>query len=164
MFSISSAQEIPDWLKDHMEYMVQGSGTWIADNSAYISDEETVEEYATEWEYGLGNQSIKGRLYAITGGKEVGTFWEFRTFWNPVEQKAYAYQFSGFGAVGMGEMTFKNGEVIIEQVFYYSNGASQKTGHKSKGFPTYQEITSYTITKDGEWKKDRYYKWVLHKE
>ena len=163
LITIASAQEMPEWFKDHMEYIVQGSGTWIADNSAYMNDQEKTEHYATEWEYGLGNQSIKGRLYGLINGEEVGTYWEFRTFWNPVEQKAYAYQFSGFGAVGMGEMTYENGVTIIDQMFYYPNGTTQGSGHKSKDFSGYQEITSFTITKEGVWEKNRFYKWMLSK-
>lgn len=160
MVSIPASAQLPDWLQQHFEYMTQGSGIWITDNSEYMSDQETTKQYATEWKMSLGNQSITGRLYGIIDGKEIGTFWEFRTFWNPVEKKAYAYQFSGSGVVGMGEMWKEGDSLKIQQTFYYPNGAVFETGHIQKELEGQHETTSFSIS-DNFWTKNRFYIWRL---
>ncbi len=158
-YSFSTAQ-LPDWLSNHFEYMTQGSGLWVTDNSEYKSDQEPAEQYATEWKMSLGNQSITGRLFGIIDGKEIGTFWEFRTFWNPVEKKAYAYQFSGSGVVGMGEMWHEGDSLKTRQTFYYPNGGLQENGHIQKDLSGAHETTSFSISED-VWTKNRFYSWEL---
>ncbi len=159
LYSFSIAQ-LPDWLSNHFEYMTQGSGLWVTENSEYKNDQEPAEQYATEWKMGLGNQSITGRLFGIIDGKEIGTFWEFRTFWNPVEKRAYAYQFSGSGVVGMGEMWLEDGNIKIKQSFYYPNGSVQVSGHIQKELEGIHETTSFSISED-VWTINRFYSWKL---
>ena len=48
------------------------AGTWIADNSQYKSDLDTLEAYGIQWTWGLTKKSMVGRLYGIKGGKDVG--------------------------------------------------------------------------------------------
>lgn len=161
-FSAAAGAQPPEWLVDHMEHMTQGSGIWIADNSEYKSDQEPMDAYATEWKWGLGRKSITGRLYGIQDGKETGTYWEFRTFWNPVEEKVYAYQFGAGGAVAKGEATFtETGFLRIEQTFYNPDGTTAGVGHKSKDLPGIHETQSFDINEKGEWVKRRFYRWKL---
>lgn len=162
VFSAPLSAQLPDWLTTHFEYMTQGDGVWVTDNSEYITDQETVEQYATEWKMGLGNQSITGRLYGIIGGEKIGTFWEFRTFWNPVKKKAYAYQFSGSGVVGMGEMWKEGDSLKVHQTFYYPNGGEAETGHTQTELEGKYETTSFSIV-DGVWTPNRFYVWKLTK-
>ena len=162
ILSTSVSAQLPEWLSDHFEYMTQGSGIWITNNSEYISDQETTEYYATEWKMALGNQSITGRLYGLIDGKEIGTFWEFRTFWNPFEKKAYAYQFSGSGVVGMGEMWKEGDSLKMQQTFYYQNGAVRETGHVQMELEGKHETTSFSINNE-VWTPNRFYIWELSK-
>lgn len=160
VMSVAAKAQPPEWLINHMEYMTQGSGIWIADNSEYKNDQEPVDAYATEWKWGLGKHSLTGRLYGIKDGKEIGSYWEFRTFWNPVEEKAYAYQFGASCAVGMGEVTFTDeGVMRIDQTFYNPDGTTARVGHESKDLSGIHETRAFDINEKGEWIERRFYRW-----
>lgn len=148
---------IPDWVLVSWEQHV---GTWVADNSAYQDDVDTVDAYATEWRWGLGNKSLVGRLYGIEDGREVATFWEFREYWHPGEGRLIAMQFSGNGTVGIGpsERT-GDGAMEILQTFHSPSGHVFRVGHRStlKG----DELTtrSFDVSEDGVWTDRRTYVW-----
>lgn len=57
-------------------------GTWIADNAEYKSDNEPYDAYGMEWKWGVGQKSLTGRLYAIKDGKDIGSLFQFRRYWD----------------------------------------------------------------------------------
>jgi hypothetical protein len=94
-----SPQPAPAVVTDNWERLI---GTWIADNSAFKDANDTTDAYGIDWSWGLGRKSLIGRLYGIKDGKEIGTFWEFREFWDPGQGQVMATQFGGNGTYGVG--------------------------------------------------------------
>ncbi len=149
--------DIPEWFARHMEYLTQESGIWIADNSEYKSDSEPYEAYGIQWQWGFNKKSIKGRLYGIKEGKDIGSFWEFHTFWHPGENRVIANQYGSDGTFGTGSMTPKE----LEQTFFNPDGSSYKSGHRSEIKGDTQHSRSFRISEHGEWVPLRFYIWKL---
>lgn len=171
--SVSFAQEktsekpdaIPKWLQEHFAFMTAGTGRWIADNAKFKSEKEPFDAYGTEWQWGVGKKSIKGRLFALKDGKEAAEFWEYRVFWHPAEKRAVFEQFGAGGVFGTGEMrviTTADGksENNVELIFYAPDGSSWKDLHKL--FENENEHTTISFNfKSGSWQAQRTYVWKL---
>lgn len=155
----------PQWFRDELAFMVQGSGRWITDNAPYKSEAEPYDEYGMEWKYGLGKISMKGRLFGLVDGKEVATFWEFRSYWHPGEKKVHVFQIGGHGVVGTGTMESEGpGKTRVSQTFFNPDGSSNVLGHLSEDRGKEHITQSYNITPGGEWKERRRYVWRLQEE
>jgi hypothetical protein len=158
---------MPSWLRQHMEFMTRGSGRWITDNSAFKSKDEPSDAYGTEWKWGIGKQSIRGRLFGIQGGKETDTFWEYLLFWHPNERRAIFQQFGSSGVFGTGEMqSLESGdktERMTEMVFYTPDGTSWRDLHRLLEFKEMHQTISFDFT-GGGWKQGRTYVWKLEDE
>lgn len=153
-------EDIPAWVLDHLAQQV---GRWVTDNAAYKGDQEPFDAYGLEWAWGLGEQSITGRLFGIQAGEEAGTFWEFRVFWHPGEQQLKLYQYGGNGAVGIGSIQ-RTGEHKTEalQTFFGPDGSSSQIGHREEIIDGAQHSQSFNIGEDGSWTINRSYVW--HRE
>ncbi|PKA83734.1 hypothetical protein ATE92_1900 [Ulvibacter sp. MAR_2010_11] len=77
-------------------------GIWVAINATYTSAEEPYQSYGMEWTWGIGQASIIGRLYGIFDGKESGDFWQFRQYWDNVNNVGVLVQFGHNGITGIG--------------------------------------------------------------
>jgi hypothetical protein len=157
------AESMPKWLQDHFKYLTFGSGRWIADNAKFKSENEPFDEYGTEWTWGVGKKSIRGRLFALKEGKEVAEFWEYRVFWHPAEMRAVFEQFGAGGVFGTGEMRVVQtaeckSENNVELTFYGPDGASWKDLHKLWESPSEHTTISFDL-KEGSWQAKRRYVW-----
>jgi hypothetical protein len=153
------ADTIPHWLRAVMTDLVAGSGRWIADNTAYRGTNEPYDEYGLEWRWGLGRQTVRGRLFGLQSGREVGDFWEFRLMWHPGDCQALLYQFGSGGALGVGPMAPDgNGGTVLDQIFYYPGGQSERVRHESRVIGDEERGSSFNWV-DGEWQKRRTYTW-----
>jgi len=153
---------IPDWVRGEWEFLVRGSGTWIADNSAFKSDNNPYDAFGIHWEYGLGKKSLKGRLYGIIDEKDIGTFWEFRIFYHPQEKQVIAMQFGSDGTYGVGPQKSIGGDTTeMWQEFFNPDGTSSKVGHRAKSEGNNHITDAFNIDKDGVWTKRRSYTWIL---
>ena len=156
------ASSIPKWLQDHMIYMTSGTGRWVADNSKYRSENESYEQYVTEWKWGVGKNSVSGRLFSYRNGEETPNFWEYKLFWHPKEEKAILQQFGGNGIYGVGEMstlsTAVQTERSVEINFYGPDGSSWKDLHKIYEKKDEHETISFDF-KQGIWVERRSYTW-----
>lgn len=156
----------PQWFLEHLESMARDGGRWIADNSAYQSDQEPYDAYGLSWEWGLGHKSLVGRLFGIQDGKEVGTFWEFRTIWHPGEHRALVYQYGADGTVGIGTMQELEAEAgrpagtTADQTFYQPDGSTFRAGHRNRDLDDRTtDSHSFDIQPDGTWQPRRSYIW-----
>jgi hypothetical protein len=150
-------QTKPAWVAAYMEAMI---GTWIADNAAYRSAEEPFDAFGIDWTWGIGKQSIVGRLYGLQSGRESGTFWEFREFWHPGEGQLLATQFSADGTYGVGPHHRKpDGTMEMLQVFHGQTGPATRVGHRSELKGNEQTTHSFDVAADGTWKPRRTYVW-----
>jgi hypothetical protein len=156
----SQSTKIPNWLVQEWEHLTYDTGIWITDNAAYQNENEPYDAYGLEWEWGLGKNSIKGKLFGIKDGENVGTFWEFRTFWHSGKEKAFTEQFGGDGTYGVGEISLRENDIPrMLQTFYSPDGSSYKVGHESVTTATEHKTTSYFVDGDDNWIKNRNYIW-----
>lgn len=158
-------EELPKWLVDHFSFMTKGSGRWITDNSKFRSDAEPFDEYGTEWQWGVGKTSIKGRLFGLRGSNEIAEFWEYRVFWHPTEKRAVFEQFGSAGVFGIGEMRAieaanSSPEINVEMTFYALDGSSWRDLHKLSEGANAHTTHSFSY-KDGVWQAQRTYIWRL---
>ena len=153
---------VPAWLQDHMIFMTRGSGRWITDNSVFKSENELYDAYLTEWKWGIGKNSIRGRLAAIIDNKEVVTVWEYQLFWHPGENKAILHQFGRNGVFGVGEMVSveDDGQTVrnTEMTFFAPDGTSWKDLHNLYEKDDEHKTISFTY-KDETWREGRTYTW-----
>lgn len=155
---------IPQWLLDDWAARTSGTGTWITDNSAYQSDSEPYEAYGLQWEYGLGKKSLKGLLYCIQDGKDIGSVWQFLEFWDPAAGEVRILQIGSDGTVGQGKAwRLDDGSSKSQQAFASPDGGTFESGHHSWMEDGANHTQSYNIV-DGEWVKRRYYIWKSEKE
>lgn len=153
----------PDWFLQNIQFMTVGSGTWIADNSVYKSDEEDWDAYVIEWQAGPGGHSMSGQMFGLTGCERSKTsFWLFTQFWDPI-QKAAAVQQYGWGVVGIGTMEqgAEDGAVLMQQTFTSFDGTSSAQVHQtSNPSENVHRTISFDLAEDGQWIKRRSYDWV----
>lgn len=79
--------------KDYVSELEKEIGIWVADNAEYKSENETIDQYIVEWKKSDAKDSNVGILYGLSGDKKSITFWEFRKYWDAVEQKSVLLQF-----------------------------------------------------------------------
>ena len=155
----TAADSAPAWFRRHLENLTSGSGRWTADNSAFRSQGEPWDAYGLEWTWGLGRQSVKGRLYAIKDGKEVGSFFEYRLLWHPGERKAMLFQYGSDGTYGLGviEPDGANG-TAVEQTFYQPDGGTTRVKHTDRHIGEVRVVRSFDWV-NGAWHPRRVYHW-----
>jgi hypothetical protein len=150
--------EVPAWLTRAMAAMV---GRWTADNAAYRSDREPADAYGITWEWGAGRQSVVGRLYTVTGGRETDLHWQFRVFWHPGERRAVVQQFGSHGVVGIGELkplVDDTAGTEADQRFYSLDGSSARVRHVETMRDGVRQTASFDWV-DGAWQPRRTYTW-----
>ncbi|WP_316929927.1 VOC family protein [Aquimarina macrocephali] len=158
---VFSQQKIPDWFVKNME---QSIGSWITDNETYKSKNEPFDQYGMDWEWGIGKQSITGKLYGLINGKKQGTFWEFRQYWDFFKSQGIVAQYGSDGTVGIGPMTQKEGnQTEMIQEFISPNGSKNVHRHLSSLKEGELITTSFDIQSDKTWKKRRSYIWYITK-
>ena len=149
---------------EYLDELKKEVGTWVTDNSRYHNDQEPSDQYGINWEWGMGKKSIKGRLFGMKDGEELGTFWEFRKYWDPVQQKVIVMQFGGDGTVGIGPLDPLSAEGVPEltQVFTAPNGVSYNTGHETVWKNDFTHVTiSYDWNEErNKWVERRSYTWT----
>lgn len=153
------AKPMPKWLLEDWENRTKDKGIWIADNAAYKSEQEPFDAYGLKWELGLGGKHLKGRLYCIKAGNDIGTVWQFTEYWNPEKGKVEIMQIGSDGTLGQGEIWLeKSGKQKEQQIFTSPGGSTFEVGHLAWMENDEQHTQSYNII-DGEWQKRRYYIW-----
>jgi hypothetical protein len=160
----SESAAAPAWFRANLAFTMEGGGRWVTDNAAYRSDQEPSDAYGQEWTWGLGQQSITGRLFGLRDGEEVGTFWEFRLFWHPGERRAVLQQFGADGTLLLGTVE-PTGEHThrSEQERFAPDGSRGAVGHESVNAEDGTHVTrSFDIAADGTWTPRRSYTW--HRE
>ncbi len=162
---LTIAQEkskIPKWFTDQMAKMTEDNGFWLTDNARYVSENEPYESYGIYWKYGIGKTNVVGRMVAYKDGKEVGPFWEFRSYYDPVRKQVIATQYGWGGMVGTGtsKMT-EDGVEVMDQLFTAPDGNSFRSGHKSHYNEDGGHVTeSFDIDEEDNWTQKRSYTWV----
>ena len=148
---------IPEWFRKNMEGSV---GTWVTDNSKYQNENETMTSYTIDWKWGIGKTSITGELHGYVGEKKVGTFWQFRQYWDFEKNEGIVIQYGMNGVVGKGPIKHISGnETEMVQIFTTPSGNSKTHGHRSKLNTEEFMSSSFNIDVNGKWNVDRTYLW-----
>lgn len=162
--SAAQADFLPAWVQEDWQFWTQDSGRWLTDNTANKSQNEPFDAYGMEWKWGLGKKTLKGRLFALREGKEIGTIWEFHYLWHPAQKRVMLNQFGSDGTYATGTLT-PIGENKVEAIerFYNSDGTTMQIGHRAERLGDHVRMQSYNVTEDGVWKERRFYIWKLAK-
>ncbi len=146
----------PKWFLDHV---TAKSGTWVTQNP-YKSADENFDAYGMEWRAGIGNTSLVGRLYGIRDGKEAGTFWEFREYWDPLAGEVRVQQFGPGGAYGVGPVVqIGPDRTLVDQSFVLADGTRSRQGHLLRDTDPDEYVIEVFEIKDGSWVPQRVYTW-----
>ncbi len=149
----------PAWFLQDIATLTAGSGRWIADNSAYKSEQEPFDAYGTEWQASFDGTTMTGRLFGIRNGEETGNFWEFRQYWHPGRGEAMLQQFGWGGTVGIGIAWPVDDTTKSDQTFFSVDGKQWRTGHVSHFPDSDTYVTESFDIKDGKWTPSRTYTW-----
>ncbi|WP_109300288.1 hypothetical protein [Aquimarina sp. AU474] len=155
---ISFAQpKVPDWFIKNME---QSIGTWVTSNDMYKNKNEPFDAYEMQWEWGVGKQSITGKLYGLIANKRQGFFWEFRQYWDVKKHQGTIVQYGGDGSIGIGPLVMKKDQFFeLIQEFVSPKGEKTTHGHRSSFKKGKLTTTSYGISTNGKWTENRTYEW-----
>ena len=154
----NAVAQTPDWFIAEINRL---EGTWLADNSEYISEQETDDTYGLEWKKGTGGNSLLGELFGMKDGIKTGSYWQFFQYWDPAENKVIVTQVSPWGTVGKGSLIMETDtKSKLDQLFTNPDGSSYRSGHITESFDGYEVGSSYNINDSGEWEIQRTYKWV----
>lgn len=149
----------PQWFLDDIASLSAGTGRWVTDNSAYMSDAEPWRSYGTAWTASFDGTTMSGRLFAIEDGEETTKFWEFRQYWHPGLGEALLEQFGRDGKIVVGKMTNDGNNTLIDQTSYTINGDSSRSGHLSRFLDADTYFTESFTIKDGLRVPNREYTW-----
>ena len=155
-----SAQDakIPQWFLDNVNQM---NGIWVAGNSEFMSEQEPYESYINEWNLGIDNKSLTGKLYGKTVSGEKELFWEFRQYWDNESQEAVVLQFGNGNTIGQGKMyPVKGKKMESVQTFSLADGRTWVEKHESTIRPDTLVTTSFDQQSGSTWKKKRTYYWI----
>ncbi|MEZ5319682.1 MAG: hypothetical protein R2752_19935 [Vicinamibacterales bacterium] len=154
----STPQPVPPVVQEAWEHLI---GTWVADNAAYKGPGDPNDAFGIEWQWGLGRQSLVGRLYGIRDGKDIGTYWQFREFWHPGEGRIIATQFGSDGSYGAGPGEIRpDGSSEYLQTFWDpSAGTVTRVGHRATLEGDVHTTTSFDVGADDVWTVRRTYVW-----
>lgn len=156
---LAAAGSAPEWYLQGIATLTAGSGRWVTDNARYKSDEESTDEYVTEWKASFGGTTMTGRLYGITDGEESVDYWEFREYWHPGRQEVVMEQFGWNGVVGIGTSWREGNVTVSDQEFMSADGKQWRAGHRGHFPDENTHVTDSFDINDGEWTERRSYTW-----
>lgn len=149
----------PAWFVEEIAALTAEGGRWITDNSAYKNEQEPYDAYGVEWTSSFDGLTMRGCLFGLKDGKEIGDFWEFRQYWHPGRKEAVLEQFGWGGTVGAGRM-WREGDVTkSDQTFFRIDGGATRTGHVSSMPDAATHVTESFDIKDEVWTPRRRYVW-----
>ncbi len=152
----------PEWYFAHLHYLTESGGRWLASNAKFESETEPFDAYGMHWEWGPGQQSVKGQMFGIQDGEEGATLWEFRTHWHPKENRAITMQFGAAGSYGIGTLQHEEeGRTRSEQKLSEPDGRSSRVGHRNvETSPSEFQTDAYDIDPDDTRRPRRSYTWT----
>ena len=154
------ANGAPAWFLQEIATLTSGGGRWITSNAEYQGENEPYDAYGTEWVAEFGGTSMRGRLFGIIDGEEVGEFWQFRQYWHPGRSEAVVEQFGWGGTVGIGT-AWKEGDMSkSDQSFFAVDGSVNRSGHTSHFPDKDTHVTASFDIIDDEWLPGRKYTWT----
>lgn len=159
---VAAAAQPPAWFAGEIKALTAESGRWVADNSAYKSENEPFDAYVIEWTAGFDGHTMTGRLYGLKDGVATPAFWEFRQYWHPGRGAAVLDQFGWGGVLGSGTMANGgDGVTVTDQTFFQLDGTTRREGHRSHFRGADTHVTESFDIVGENWTPRRTYVWKL---
>lgn len=147
---------LPSWAHTKLQEQV---GRWVVAAPAEEAN-DSYDGYGMEWEWGLGEKTLVGRLFARKGDRDLRTMWEYRIFWHAGEQALMMYQWGNDGSLGTGIIESRDGGGSrADQTFWNPDGSTFRIGHEDWVENDRRHTNSFTIDEAGDWKPLRGYVW-----
>ena len=157
----SNDQPAPRWYREHLGHLLQQGGRTIASNADYQAESEPFDAYGIEWTATGGGQSLRGRLFALKDGVEMGDIWSLQTVWDPRVGEALVHQTSADGTFAVGPIRpLEGGGIEIEQTLFLPDGSTQQIRHESTPLEGGGRQDISFSRKDGQWQVNRRYIWL----
>lgn len=157
--------QVPAWFLEHLDSHMVGGGRWVADNQAYLSDSEPIGAYGIQWDWGAGRKSLRGRMFALAGGRETETIWDLRILWHPTEQRAQVFQYGSDGTLAEGLLQPEpDGRTRLELKFHAPDGSTRTVRHLEGLESDGARVSSSFVRTPKGWAPRRTYVWLPHPE
>ncbi len=149
------SQTIPKEVLRDWESHIQDGGKWISNDHTGPYD-----AWGMTFSWGLARQCMNATLYAIQGGKSIGTIWEYKVYYHPLEKEIVIEQWGSDGSFGKGTIALqKSGITESISTFFNIDGGSFQMKHvqKMEGDTKYSE--TFILKEDQSWHKGQTYTW-----
>ena len=157
IFLLAATPGVDHPFSEHMRYM---QGEWVTENPFMTEENGQPPRYAMRWEMGLGGVSLRGRLWGEWSRDSTAVYWEFVSYWDPVQEKAFLFQESPWGSVGVGEQILEEHGTRVEMTFVNADGSrwglrDTETEISADSMVTYSQRQAA----DGSWEEVQAYYW-----
>ena len=156
LFSLKTfSQSIPEIVMADWEGLTRDGGVWISEDNTSGYD-----AWGMKFSWGLAKKSMNAVLYAIKGEQNVGTIWNFKVYYHPLEKEVIIDQWGGDGSFGHGNIKLlSNGRSESVSSFFNIDGSVFRLKHVQKisGDTKYSE--TFITNGEGNWQKSQSYVW-----
>ncbi len=153
------SQTIPEKVLSEWDLLIKDGGVWISEDNTSDYD-----AWGMKFSWGLGKKSMEASLYAIKDSQNIGTLWNFKVYYHPVEKEIVLEQWGSDGSYGRGDIQlFVDGSSENVSSFYNVDGSVFKLKHVQKIEGDIKYSNTFTINKDGEWQESQSYVWKRSK-
>lgn len=152
---------LPAWYLEELDARSTGDSVmWVADNSAWKSEQEPFEAYGMRFWPTRDGRGLRGVLFGILNGQPMRVFTEFRVFWHPGQAgEARILSWNMWGGVGEGVMRpGESGSLLLESKDFSYDGSFQMTRHATTRSPGTQVDQQQSLS-NGQWVDGRRYIW-----
>ncbi|MBT8141175.1 MAG: hypothetical protein HKN88_03995 [Gammaproteobacteria bacterium] len=149
----------PNWYASYLEFFTHNNGCWKTSNAKFQNENEKAEAYGNTWEYAIGKNGKRGRLFGWEQGVQTPDFWEFRLFWDGASGQVVTQQFGHNGIVGQGSLIQTDmGVYQQEQTFSLPDGRQWQDRHRIEMLDQAYRTTSFELMNQ-QWVEKRSYLW-----
>lgn len=147
--------------RSDLEYSTRDGSWWWTSNVEQARSANEPEAFGMRTWNDAGGISASGCLWTIRDGRPDAVVWIFHQGWDGVEKRPFFYQSHATGqGTGMGRLTAREGDTTeMVQDFWWSNGAHQRTKHRSTRLDEDTYVGESLTWTDGQWRADRTYTW-----
>ena len=144
-----------------LDYDAREGTWWWTSNAQQARSANEPEAFGLRTWIDPGGISATGCLWTIRGGRPDAVIWTFHQGWDGVEGRPFFYQSHATGlGTGMGHLIAREGDVTeMVQEFWWSNGAQQRTKHRTRRIDDDTYVGESMAWADGDWQADRTYTW-----
>jgi hypothetical protein len=153
--SMSGYGQIPTEVMNDWNQLTEQGGTWISEDNT-----GTYDAWGMKYTWGLGKKSVDGILYAIRDGEDIGTLWQYKIFYHPVEGKIVLEQWGSDGSYGEGTIVIRSASTSENvSTFYNPDGSIFRLKHVQELQSGVKTSQTFVSGENDDWVTDRLYTW-----